>query len=183
MRAMMRQRRAEAAKAHGIPHRQALVTHALSCASTCGFTWSGERASLYLPIRSEIDTRGLIEALRAEGAIVSAPRIEGGDLVFRRYDAETALAPGAYGVMEPTEASPIIEPTVIFAPLLAFDRRGGRLGYGAGYYDRAIARCRPRLAIGLAFAAQEVDEVPTDANDRPLDLVATERGVIDCRAA
>jgi len=83
----------------------------------------------------------------------------------------------------PLEA-PEVDPDVLLVPLLAFDRNGNRLGYGAGYYDMTIAALRakqPVVTVGIAFAAQEVDEVPTTPRDVRLDLVLTERETIDIR--
>jgi 5-formyltetrahydrofolate cyclo-ligase len=90
------------------------------------------------------------------------------------------MVAGDFGALIPEEG-PWIEPQVVIVPLLAFDARGYRLGYGGGFYDRTLAGLRARhavLAVGFAFAAQEVDEVPIDLYDQPLDAVVTERGVI-----
>jgi 5-formyltetrahydrofolate cyclo-ligase len=90
-----------------------------------------------------------------------------------------------WGIREPTPAAPEVFPDILIVPLLVFDRRGHRIGYGAGYYDMTIARLRemkPVTAIGIAFAAQEIDEVPTTPRDARLDLVLTEREIIDLRA-
>jgi len=87
---------------------------------------------------------------------------------------------GTFGAMIPATGD-WIEPEVLIVPLLAFDRRGFRLGYGGGFYDRTIEALRakgPVTAIGFAFAAQEVDEVPTEPTDQRLDLIVTEQGVI-----
>ena len=88
--------------------------------------------------------------------------------------------PGTFGALVPAKGDWIV-PEVLIVPLLAFDRRGYRLGYGGGYYDRTLEVLRARgpvTAIGFAFAAQEVDEVPIEATDQPLDLIVTERGII-----
>ena len=94
------------------------------------------------------------------------------------------LARAVWGIREPATDAPEVEPDVILVPLLAFDRRGHRLGYGGGYYDRTIARLRAKrgaVAIGLAFSIQEVPAVPTSDRDVRLDLVLTERDIIDVR--
>jgi 5-formyltetrahydrofolate cyclo-ligase len=91
------------------------------------------------------------------------------------------LVQGSFDLLEPHPERPARLPDVVLAPLLAFDRRGGRLGYGMGYYDRTLAHLRARgrrpLAIGIAFAAQEVGEVPTGPDDVPLDGVITEHAL------
>jgi 5-formyltetrahydrofolate cyclo-ligase len=94
-----------------------------------------------------------------------------------------ALEPARFGLSVPPAAAGEVDPDVILVPLAGFDRRGHRLGYGAGHYDRALARliaARPRLVLGLAYAAQAVDAVPAEPHDRRLDAVLTETGRIDC---
>lgn len=136
----------------------------------------------YMPIRGELDPGPLMAMLEAAGLRLSLPRVEGGALSFRAHGCAVSLVPGAYGILEPDIAAPVVRPAILLVPLLAFDRQGGRLGYGAGYYDRAIARLKPRLTVGLAYAAQEIETVPMEPHDRRLDLILTERSLIDCRA-
>jgi len=138
-------------------------------------------ASLYWPMGEELDVRPLIEALLSAGRRVALPSTppRGRPLEFRRYTPETALKPGPLGTHEPTPAAPALTPTVVFAPLLAFDAAGRRLGYGGGYYDRTLEGLRNAGVVrtyGVAFAGQEVARVPTDALDQLLDGVVTERG-------
>jgi len=83
-----------------------------------------------------------------------------------------------FGTYRPTGA--IRSPDLLFVPLLAFDRAGRRLGYGGGYYDRTLATIPAARAIGCAYAAQEVDEVPATDRDIRLNAVATEHGVLAC---
>jgi 5-formyltetrahydrofolate cyclo-ligase len=90
------------------------------------------------------------------------------------------LVPGGFGTLVPMSETGVVEPAVLLVPLLAFDRQGRRLGYGKGHYDRAIARLQAGagvLTIGVAYAAQEVAEVPTEPHDKALDAIVTERGV------
>ena len=136
----------------------------------------------YWPFRTEIDPRPLMARLQRLGAGLALPvtPAKGSDapLSFRRWSAGALLSPGAFRVHEPGEECETIEPDLLLVPLLAFDRRGHRLGYGAGHYDRTLAALRarrPTVAIGLAFAAQEVERVPTDPHDQLLDGVVTER--------
>lgn len=135
----------------------------------------------YMPIRGEIDPAPLMRALERRGLLTALPRVVSGDLTFHLSAGGASLVRGAFGILEPAADAPQVQPTILLVPLLAFDRRGGRLGYGAGYYDRAMARLSPVVAIGLAFALQEVSAVPMEPHDRRLDRVLTEQGPIDCR--
>lgn len=135
----------------------------------------------YVPIRGEIDPGPLMVALHAAGLHLALPRVDNGTLSFRRHDPDRDLVPGAYGILEPRADAPAVAPDVLLVPLLAFDQQGGRLGYGAGFYDRAIAGNAQVRTIGLAYAAQEVESVPMEAHDRRLDAILTEAGLIDCR--
>ena len=137
--------------------------------------------SAYWPIRSEVDLRPLIGALRARGQAVALPQVTPGGLVFRLAAEGAALSPGGFGLSEPGPDSVIVEPRVLLVPLAAFDRRGHRIGYGKGYYDRALARLDApvrALALGIAFSAQETPRVPDGPHDRPLDAIVTEAGLI-----
>ena len=110
----------------------------------------------------------------------------GKPLVMRAWAWGESLGSGVWGIREPKPEAAEVEPDILLVPLLAFDRLGHRIGYGAGYYDRTIAHLRSRkpvTAVGLAFAAQEVPTVPVTPRDAPLDLVLTEREVIDLRGS
>jgi 5-formyltetrahydrofolate cyclo-ligase len=104
-------------------------------------------------------------------------------LKFRRWYPERPLVAGKWGIATPDEGCEEIEPELVVVPLLAFDRGGNRLGYGAGYYDRTLAGLRSRrpgrvLAVGVAYAAQEVALVPVDESDERLDWIVTEKEAI-----
>lgn len=141
----------------------------------------------YAPIRSEIDPRPLMMKLSADGATLALPVVADRDLplVFRKWVPGDTLVPGAYGIAEPVDDAEPVVPDVLLVPLAGFDRVGHRLGYGAGHYDRTIRSLRTRKAviIGLAFAAQETDNILAAAHDERLDMVLTERGVIEFRGA
>jgi len=143
----------------------------------------------YWPLEDEIDPRPLLERLAGEGLELSLPCLEecASPLVFRRWRPGDSLRPGAFGVMEPERSAEILRPDLLLVPLLAFDRAGYRLGFGGGYYDRTIAalasESQKLRRVGLAFAGQEVDHVPREAHDAPLDLVVTEAGPIRTQAA
>jgi 5-formyltetrahydrofolate cyclo-ligase len=101
---------------------------------------------------------------------------------FRRFDGEACLEPGVFGTRHPHAGQPVVDPDFIVAPLAAFDRRGGRIGYGAGHYDNAIAELRARgkrfRVVGIAFACQEVEKIPVEPHDQRLSVIATERELI-----
>lgn len=132
----------------------------------------------FWPIRSEIDPRPIAEGLFARGKRVVLPQVTPEGLVFREWRAGEALVPGSFGLSEPHADLPPLDPDALIVPLAAFDRSGQRIGYGRGYYDGAITRLAPVLTIGIAFACQEVDAVPAEPHDRPLDHVVTEDGPV-----
>lgn len=135
----------------------------------------------YWPMRSEVDPRPALEALATESRAVALPLTRVPLLLWRRWRPGVPLIRGASGVMEPGEDAPEISPRALLVPLCRFDRRGGRIGYGRGHFDRsiaALAAMHPLLTIGLAFSAQETDEVPMETHDQNLDVVVTEREVI-----
>jgi len=154
-------------------------------------SWSTWRSSsvvvLFATLRGEVDTQPLIERAQRAGKQLLFPRmLEGRTLEFAAVDEIGSLQPGRYGVLEPDRrcsARPIQTDAIVFVPGLAFDREGGRLGRGAGYYDRALAGCgdgsgRPRL-IGVGFDAQVVRNVPMNSLDMRMDAVVTEMGLFD----
>ena len=134
----------------------------------------------YWPLGSELDARPALIHLRQLGRPVSLPVSgpRGTALVFRDWDPEAPMAVGRYGIHEPGEGRAVLRPSLLLVPLLAFDRGGHRLGYGAGYYDRTLDGLRADgavLAVGVAFAAQEMPAVPVDGHDERLDWIVTER--------
>lgn len=135
----------------------------------------------YWPIRSEIDPRPALARLRACGHASALPVVTPEGLVFRLWGEADSLAPAALGLMEPLAAAPQVEPAILLIPLAAFDRRGHRIGYGKGYYDRALAARPPLATIGIAHSVQEIPEIPDEPHDHPLDFVITEREIVDCR--
>lgn len=136
----------------------------------------------YLPFRTEIDPLPAMAELHADGRSVCVPVVArpGSPLLFREWIPGAALRKDAHGIEVPV-AGARIEPRVIVAPLLAFDRDGARLGYGGGYYDltlEAFRRSRAAVAVGFAFSGQETTSVPSDSGDQRLDIVVTENEVI-----
>ncbi len=135
----------------------------------------------YWPIRSEVDPRPLMEALDARGQSVALSQILHPHLSWREWRPGDVLVHGGFGVREPGPDAPQVFPRALLVPLAAFDRTGGRLGYGKGHFDRSIAELSgqgPVLAIGLAYAIQEIDAVPAEPHDRRLDLIVTELEVV-----
>ncbi|HEY2177563.1 MAG TPA: 5-formyltetrahydrofolate cyclo-ligase, partial [Caulobacteraceae bacterium] len=129
---------------------------------------------------SEIDPGPLMRRLAESGAALAMPAAAAADapLIYRAWSPGDLLAPDACGVPSPTPAAPLASPDLIIAPVLAFDRRGGRLGQGGGHFDRTLKMLREAgevLVIGLAFAGQEVAEVPREAHDQALDAILTEK--------
>lgn len=148
----------------------------------------GTIVSGYAAMRSEINPSPLMRKLAEAGAQLALPVVvgRGKPLIMRAWSFGQPLVRGVWGIREPPSHAPSVDPDVLIVPLLAFDRRGYRLGYGAGYYDRTINALRARkavIAVGLAFASQEVDAIPFTPQDARLDLVLTERESIDCRGA
>ena len=135
----------------------------------------------YWPIRSEVDPRPLMRALIRRGQDVALSQILHPHLSWRLWRPGDVLIKGGFGVREPGPDAPECFPVALLVPLAAFDRRGHRLGYGKGHFDRAIAALSQKhavLTVGLAYAAQEVDDVPAEPHDRGLDFVVTERETI-----
>jgi 5-formyltetrahydrofolate cyclo-ligase len=135
---------------------------------------------------SEVDTAELIERLHAAGKRVVLPRVEGRDVVAVVFEPGDPTAAASFGAMEPTRAD-VVDPAaieVVIAPGVAFDRRGARVGYGGGFYDRFLRAVRPGvLVIAVAFGVQVVEQVPRAEHDRPVDLVVTEDEVIAMRGS
>lgn len=130
---------------------------------------------------SEVETSALIERLHRAGKRVLLPRVEGGDVVVVAYAPGDPVAAASFGAMEPS-AVEVEEPgsvDLVIAPGVAFDRRGARVGYGGGFYDRFLSRTRPGVpVVAIAFALQVVDEVPEGRGDRRVDAIVTEDEVI-----
>jgi 5-formyltetrahydrofolate cyclo-ligase len=140
----------------------------------------------FMPMKSEINPLPLLRKLEDMGARIVLPAIaaRGKPLIMRQWRFGEPLAAGVWGIREPKPDAPVIDPDILLVPLLAFDRGGYRVGYGGGYYDMTIGALRAKkkvTAIGIAFAGQEVAKVPRTDRDARLDLVLTEREVIDLR--
>jgi 5-formyltetrahydrofolate cyclo-ligase len=140
----------------------------------------GAAVAGFWPMGREIDIRPLLHALHERGHPIALPVTpkRGQPLQFRRWRPGDTLARGPVGTSQPGPDAEPLTPTWLLVPLLAFDRRGNRLGYGAGYYDRTLAGLPGATAIGVAYACQELDEVPAGPEDVALSAIATEAGLI-----
>jgi 5-formyltetrahydrofolate cyclo-ligase len=142
----------------------------------------------FSPMKTEINPIPLMRKLADLGAQLALPAIagRGKPLIMRAWTFGDPFKAGQWGIREPMPEAPEVAPDILIVPLACFDRQGHRIGYGAGYYDMTITALRakkPVVAIGIGFAAQEIPKVPATERDARLDLVLTEREVIDFRSA
>ena len=140
--------------------------------------------SAFRSMGEELDTGPLLSRLATLGYQLCLPVMQGRakPLVFREWSPGDTMATAIWGIQEPTADKAVLQPDVVLAPLLAFDRAGWRLGYGGGFYDRTLRGLRekkPVRIIGLAFAEQEVDAVPHLEYDERLDAVLTPQGLVE----
>ena len=147
---------------------------------------TGMIVSGFSPMKTEINPLPLMRKAAQLGARLALPAIagRGRPLIMRAYAFGDELARGQWGIREPKAEAPEVAPDILIVPLAAFDRAGHRIGYGAGYYDVTINAMRAKkkvIAMGIAFAAQEITSVPATERDARLDFVLTEREVIDFR--
>jgi 5-formyltetrahydrofolate cyclo-ligase len=148
----------------------------------------GTIVSGFSPMKTEINPIPLLRKLADAGASLALPAIagRGKPLIMRAWKFGDPFKAGQWGIREPMPEAPQVDPDILIVPLACFDRAGHRIGYGAGYYDMTINALRAKkkvIAIGIAFAAQEIDKVPATPRDARLDLVLTEREIIDFRKA
>lgn len=185
LRVKLRARRAEAAAANGAAIAQVAAERFLAgIPLRLNLAIAG-----YWPMADELDPRPLLARLRAEyGARILlpvTPAHKGAALDFRLWDEAVVLQPGRYGIPAPGPQATALRPDIMLVPLVGFDVKGERLGMGAGYYDASLALLRGDggsvpLAVGFAFAVQQVPALPARPEDQRLDWVVTERGAIKC---
>jgi 5-formyltetrahydrofolate cyclo-ligase len=142
-------------------------------------------ASAFLPIKDEPDTLPLLAALANGGFHTALPITvsRAAPLTFRLWRPGDPTRPGALNIPEPLASAEIVDPDLLFVPLACFDRRGHRIGYGAGHYDRSLATLRakgPVTAVGVAYSASQAPGIPDEPHDQRLDFILTERELIDC---
>lgn len=136
----------------------------------------------FYPILNEINILPLLQFLETKGAKLCLPRIDNeiNGIEFREYKFGEMLEISKYGIQEPPKNKPILIPNWVFVPLLGYDKFGNRIGYGGGYYDRAIKKLRQNsktIFIGIAFNEQEVSEIPTEIHDEKLDYILNPDGL------
>jgi 5-formyltetrahydrofolate cyclo-ligase len=179
-RVLAKLRRAEAAASNGLAAAEAVsgrVSKLLDCSPKTTIVAG------YWPIGTELDVRHTLSHLDLIGFGCALPVVvaKGEPLTFRTWTPQVPMERSGLGILAPAATVPEVDPDVLLVPLLAFDRAGYRLGYGAGFYDRTLERLRrskPVMAIGIGFAGQEVDNVPRDRYDQPLDWLVTENFVL-----
>lgn len=168
-----RQQSVESALAKSIKIQQRL-------AATSEFRHAGSVA-LYSPIHGEVFTEGLFDVCRQEGRTLAYPRVRGEQLDFVQVEQRHELAPGGFGVLEPTGSLPVLPSALdlIVVPGVAFDGSGFRLGYGKGFYDRALhAKSSTAVLVGVCFELQLVDVLPAESHDIRMNMVVTEERIL-----
>ncbi len=140
--------------------------------------------SAFHPVRDEPDTLALLDALAQRGIATALPvtGARGTPLVFRRWRPGEPTVAGQMRIPEPPADAPALDPDLLFVPLAAFDRRGYRIGYGAGHYDLTLARLqaiKPIVTVGVGYSVCEVEAVPAEPHDIPVDYVLTDRELIE----
>lgn len=175
-------RRQALARRDAIPAAEQTAAARALAACAGALHLEGETVAAFWPIRSEIDPRPLMAALALRSNRLALPVLVKKDkMIFRLFEDGTKLVAMPFGLKGPPATAAMVDPAVILLPLAAFDRQGSRIGYGRGYYDRAVADMRrrglsPRL-IGLAFDCQQVEDIPAEPHDVPLQAVLTESGL------
>jgi 5-formyltetrahydrofolate cyclo-ligase len=138
----------------------------------------------YWPVKSEVDVRPLLSYFFKHGHTCALPIVDAQNklLLFREWCPGDLLISGIYNILTPDETAPLVIPTVLFIPVLGFDRQGHRLGHGEGYYDRTLEKLREQhhiIAIGIAFDCQEIDSIPYEAYDQRMNYIITPTQVIE----
>lgn len=170
--------RAEAARVAGPQAGVRLAARLLAGLPELGVD-KGQVVSAFWPLAGEVDLRPLIACLDGAGYEVALPVVvqKSAPLIFRRWTPETQMEQGAYGTSHPVATSDQVAPVCVITPLLAFDAKGYRVGYGGGYYDRSLEQLRAKghvVAVGAGYAGQQVETVPHDDKDQPLNAVVTD---------
>jgi len=170
-------------RAVGVGVRAAFSRRLAEEGSRLARLWRPRVVSAFHPLRDEPDTLELLQALAADDFATALPVVvgRGSALTFRLWRPGDRTRIGAMSIPEPLETAPAVDPDLLFVPLACFDRRGHRIGYGAGYYDRSLTRLRairPVHAVGVAYGVCEVAAVPDEAHDQRLDAILTDEQTI-----
>ncbi len=140
---------------------------------------------LYVSYRSEADTRALLRWALGAGKVVAVPKVNGTEMEFFRITSMEQLTAGYQGILEPDTTCERLDistdKTILFVPGCAFDEKGGRMGYGGGFYDRFMERYPELMRVALAYEIQMVKEVPKEVHDRPVDMIVTEARTIQVK--
>jgi len=183
--AKARHRASALARRHGLPAnaRESFARRLVDEGLRLAELWRPRAISAFYPIRGEPDPLPLLSALAAAGFATALPVTvsRSAPLTFRLWKPGDPTVPGEMKIPEPTPSAAIVDPELLFVPLAAFDRRGHRIGFGAGHYDRTLAILRdkgPVHAVGVAFSIGEIDRAPDEAHDQPLDAIVTETELI-----
>jgi len=139
----------------------------------------GLTVASYLPIGNEVDPEPLVAAARAAGCRLALPHVVGRVEPIRFLAWDGPLVPGPFGLSQPPAHAPEAVPDLVIVPLVGFDRRGNRLGWGAGHYDRAFEKHPAAWRLGVAWSVQEADALPADPWDVPLNAIMTEKEWIE----
>ena len=187
LRAEMKKRRTALAVANPVAG-ESVAKHAVDALDVSGWPAKPAIVAGYWPIQSEISPFPLMEAFADRGYALALPcLVADGDsfrMVFRRFRIGDRLITGPFDILQPDEGPEEVNPDIVLMPLLAFTASGQRLGYGGGYYDRAVSALRGQKAIqaiGIAFSAQQLAEIPFEVHDQQLDGIFTDQGAIEAR--
>jgi 5-formyltetrahydrofolate cyclo-ligase len=163
-------------------HLAERLTHAGESASEHFFSFFNFEPQtsfgIYWPMLTELDTRPLLHQLYGLGYTCALPCIIDEGLEFHEWEPGLNLTKWDFGIMQPPLTTPIVNPDVVIVPLLAFDRKGHRIGYGKGHFDKFL-HSHTGTFIGFGFAGQEIEAVPHESHDIPLHYIVTEEGVIE----
>jgi len=181
LRAAALARRKAAFERHGAEASRKIAAHGVDFLNAT----PGAIVSGFAAINDEINPAPLMTWLQAEGFRLALPVMQGKGkpLLMRAWTPGDAMNAAAWGIAEPMDDKPAVDPDILLVPLLAFDARGYRLGYGGGFYDRTLQRLRklkPIVAVGLAYDELRVDAVPAESYDERLDWVLTPSGPLHC---
>lgn len=179
LRSQARARRAAVTPASGLEAAGQIAAHFQATFKLA----KGAIVAGYWPMDNEADVRPLLETLHGQGCRLCLPAVieASKPLVFREWAPGEPLVGGAHGTRHPQETAQSLIPQVVLAPLLAYDARGWRLGFGAGYYDRTLQNLRRSneiIAVGVGYGCQEFPDIPHEETDQRLDAIVTEKGVI-----
>jgi 5-formyltetrahydrofolate cyclo-ligase len=179
----LRQRRDQYKKTHDL---EGIGKAILDKLISAGIIPSDAIIASYWPVKSEVDVRPLLSYFYKRGHTCALPAVvaKNKPLIFREWCPGDLLISGIYNILTPDEKAPLITPTVLFIPVLGFDRQGHRLGRGEGYYDRTLEKLRAQhqiIAIGVAFDCQEVDSIPHEAFDQSMNYIITPTQIIEIK--